>query len=196
MENIKNIELIKKYIDDYNPWHDNTQIKYFIIGNNHTDYGRYKQAIAEVSSHYNWLKNAYISQKKNDAEIHILEAEIEELNLLWWNINKAKIELKRVEIEEKELAREETEKQIKRNLNELNKCTELAEFYEWIIIWQDREKLETEYHTARLNKLMYLNTVWWWANLSWVLDIITSLPKETQREILWENNNLLTNTIW
>lgn len=30
--------LITKYRERYNPGHDDTQIEYFIIGNNHTDY--------------------------------------------------------------------------------------------------------------------------------------------------------------
>lgn len=178
------INIINKYRDDYNPWHDDTQIEYFIVWNNHTDYWRYKQAIAEVSSHYDALQTSYILQKKNQAEIWILQAEIDDLKDLAWKVNKAKIILKEVEIEEKELWNISINKQIQRNLNELNKTLELAQKYEALIFWKDRKILEKEYHKERLSKLLALNTVWWGWNLSGVMDIITSLPEEDQKPLL------------
>jgi len=178
------INIINKYRDDYNPGHDDTQIEYFIVWNNHTDYWRYKQAISEVSSHYDALQTSYILQKKNRAEIGILEAEIEELKESGWKINEAKIVLKEAEIEEKELWTLSIDRQIKRNLNELNKTLELAQKYEKLIEWKDRKVLEREYHKERLSKLLALNTVWGGWNLSWVMDVITSLPEEQQNPLL------------
>jgi len=178
------LDSITKYRDQYNPWHDDTQIEYFIIGNNHTDYGRYRQAIAEVSTHYEALQNSYILQKKNNAEIMIFEAEIEELKEKGGKVNEARIKLKEAEIEEKQLGNKSTDKQIQRNTNELLKTMALAEKYEKLIEWKDRKILERDYHKERLSKLLALNTVWWGGNLSGVMDIITSLPEEDQIPLL------------
>ena len=178
------VEQITKYRDQYNPWHDDTQIEYFIVWNNHTDYWRYKQAIAEVNTHYEALQNAYILQKKNNAEIMIFEAEIEELKEKGGKVNEARIKLKEAEIEEKQLGNKSTDKQIQRNTNELLKTMELAEKFEKLIEWKDRKILEREYHKERLSKLLALNTVWGGSNLSGVMDIITALPDEDQIPLL------------
>ena len=106
------IEIIQKYRDKYNPGHDDTQIEYFIVWNNHTDYWRYKQAIAEINTHYEALQNSYILQKKNNAEIEIFRAEIEELREKGGKVNEARIKLKEAEIEEKELGNKSIDKQI------------------------------------------------------------------------------------
>lgn len=181
---------IKKYINEYNPWHDDTQIEYFIVGNNHTDYGRYKQAIAEISSHYDNMQNLYIEQKTKNAEIWILKAEIDSLNKKWWKINKAKIKLKKVEIEKNKLWFVQIKRWIKRAKNELWKNLLLAKRYEELIKWKDRKELEIEYHKERLSKLLALNTVWWWSNLSWVMDVITSLPDNIQNPLLLQLQQL------
>lgn len=178
------IEQITKYRDQYNPGHDDTQIEYFIVWNNHTDYGRYRQAIAEVSTHYEALQNSYILQKKNNAEIMIFEAEIEELKEKGGKVNEARIKLKEAEIEEKQLGNKSTDKQIQRNTNELLKTMALAEKFEKLIEWKDRKILEREYHKERLSKLLALNTVWGGGNLSGVMDIITALPDEDQLPLL------------
>lgn len=181
---IEKINLINKYRDDYNPGHDDTQIEHFIVWNNHTDYGRYKQAIAEVSSHYEALQTSYILQKKNNAEVLIIEAEIEELESMPSKVSKAKIWLKLVEIEEKKLTNNSIERQIARNLNELNKTLILAQKYEKLIEWKDRKVLEKEYHVERLQKLLALNISFWWSNLSWVMDVITALPDDMQNPLM------------
>lgn len=178
------IESITKYREQYNPGHDDTQIEYFIVGNNHTDYWRYKQAIAEVNTHYEALQTAYILQKKNNAEIQIFEAEIEELREKGGKVNEARIKLKEAEIEEKQLGNKSTDKQIQRNTNELLKTMALAEKFEKLIEWKDRKVLEREYHKERLSKLLALNTVWGGGNLSGVMDIITALPDEDQIPLL------------
>lgn len=79
------------------------------------------------------MQNSYIIQKKNNAEIGILEAEIEELREKGGKVNEARIKLKEAEIEEKQLANASTDKQIQRNTNELVKIMDLAEKYEKLI---------------------------------------------------------------
>jgi len=184
MSDIINPQLVHKYRSAYNPGHDDTQIEYFIVWNNHTDYGRYKQALAEVSSHYESLQNSYILKKKNNAEIGILFAEIEELKEAWSRVDLARVVLKDAEIEEKNLANNSIDKQIERSINELNKNVELAERYEKLIEGKDRKILEKEYHMERLQKLLVLNTAWGGQNLSGVMDIITALPEEEQKFLL------------
>lgn len=179
------LDNIQKYRDQFNPWHDDIQIEYFIIWNNHTDYWRYKQSIAEINTHYEALQNSYILQKKNNAEIMIFEAEIEELRETWGKVNEAKIKFKEAEIEEKQLANKSIDKQIQRNTNELLKIMSLAEKYEKLIEWKDVKVLEIEYHKERLSKLLALNTVWWGSNLSGVMDIVTALPEKDQNQLLW-----------
>lgn len=70
---------IQRYLREYNPGHDDTQIEFFVIGNNYTDFGRYRQCLAEISTHYEGLKTSYILRKKKQAEKKIIEAEIAEL---------------------------------------------------------------------------------------------------------------------
>lgn len=182
---IEQTSTIQRYLSEYNPWHDDTQIEFFVIGNNHTDFGRYRQCLAEISTHYEWLKTSYILRKKKQAEKKIIEAEIAELED--WSqtqVQRAKIELKEIEMEEKDLERESIEKQIERHLNEIGKIMVLAEKYEKAIEGKDRKELEREYHKERLSKLLALNTVWGGGNLSGVMDIITSLPEQDQAPLL------------
>ena len=186
---IGDIPYEQKYIKEYNAGHDNIQMEYFIVWNNHTDYGRYKQAIAEYNTNYNALLNNFLERKKNNADIKIIEAEIEELHEKEsTKIIQAKIERKQIDIEEKQIANQTLEKQIQRNYNEFMKMLELIKKYETLIEWKDIKELEIEYHTERLKKLFALHSQYWGWNISWVIDVASSLPLEIQKNILPFNN--------
>jgi hypothetical protein len=191
MKELDKYDELKSFISDYNPGHDDTQIQHFIVGNNHTDYGCYKQAIAETHSNYEALKQSYIAVQKNEAEIKILEAEIEEMETLGDKVSLAKVGLKVVEIREKQLGNETLQKQIARNTNELEKMFALAKVYGKKIEGKDKVVLEKEYHVARLGKLLALNTVFKGGNLSGVMDVVTTLPDDMQKPLLDEYNALL-----
>lgn len=158
----KNKEKLESLLDEYHPGHDNTQMTYFIVGQGITDYGKYKQALAETNSHYESLRTNYVAEKK----------------LLF-------------EIEEKQIALDALRKQSKRSLIELNRMFELVLEYEKKIEGKDRTELEKDYHIQRLQKLLAVNTVWRGGNLSGVMDTLTNLPDEMQKPLLEGFHQLL-----
>lgn len=189
MQEIQNYNELQSFLQEYNPGHDDIQMEYFIVGNGVTDYGKYKQALAEMHTNLTGLQNSYIEQKKLNAKIAILEAECQELEDS--SVGRAKRDLKNVQIEEKQILIFNLQKNIARNSHELAKMYELAKEYKKSIEGKDQKELEKEYHVERLKKLLAMNTLWGGGNLSGVMDVITTLPEGLQKslfECLHENN--------
>lgn len=184
MQEIQNYNELQEFLLDYNPGHDDTQMEYFIVGNGITDYGKYKQALAEMHTNLTGLQNSYIEQKKLRAKIEILEAE--KLELEDNAIGHAKRKLKDIQIEEKNIHLFNLERSIARNSHELAKMYELAKKYKKAIEGKDRRELEQEFHKERLQKLVVMNTLWGGGNLSGVMDVITTLPENQQKDVLRE----------
>ena len=63
---------------------------------------------------------------------------------------------------------------------------ELAKKYKKAIEGKDRRELEQEFHKERLQKLVVMNTLWGGGNLSGVMDVITTLPENQQKDVLRE----------
>ncbi len=158
----QNKEKLRHFLGEYNPGHDDTQIRHFIVEKNGiTDYGKYKQAVAEVFTNYQALQKAFISQKKLGADIESLQAEIEEKQMEQANLAKA----------------------IQRNLNELSKMFQLACEYEEKIASQDRTVLEKEFWEQKLARQFELSTKWQGGNLSGVVETIDALPEAMKAEV-------------
>lgn len=186
-----NKEILFKFLEQHNPGHDDLQMEHFIVGGGITDYGKFKQAVAETFTNYEALKANYAKLKITLAEIEVLVAEKAEMEKQADPVSKAKVRLLEAQIEEKQLAIGTTEKQIKRNVNELGKMFEMAKFYEKKIEGQDREQLIKDYHFQRLSKLMALNTIYGGPNLNGVMDMVMTLPDDMQKSLVGELNNLL-----
>jgi thioredoxin-like negative regulator of GroEL len=184
MQEIQNYNELQEFLTDYNPGHDDTQIEYFIVGNGITDYGKYKQALAEMHTNLMGLQNSYIEQKKLVAKCEILQAEIDELEDT--PVGRAKKHLKQIQVEEKQIALTNLERTIARNTHELAKMYELAKKYKNEIEGKDKKQLEKEFHTERLKKLFVMNTVWRGGNLSGVMDVVSTLPEKQQNDVLNE----------
>ncbi len=185
-----NKELLQSFLDDYNPGHDYIQMEYFIVGQGITDYGKYRQAIAEINSHYEALKTNYVKQKRLHTERKLLFVEKEELPNETPE-DELRRELKDIDVEEIDLQLDTINKQIARNLNELETMFVLAKKYVAAIEGKDRTELIKEYQIARLAKQLAVNTVWRGGNLSGVMDTITTLPDELQTPLLNDFSNLL-----
>lgn len=173
----KNKERLDFLLNDYNPGHDETQMRYFIVGQGVTDYGKYKQAKAEIYSNYGSLQTSYFQLEKLKLEIQILEEEKQA-------VTEIRRRLKDVEIAEKRMTIKSLEKTIDRSLNELNVMFKLANEYYEKIKDRDVQELEAEFHIERLKKMVAMNTIYRGGNLSGVMDATTTLPEEMQQPIL------------
>jgi hypothetical protein len=182
--NIEDKDALERFIADYNPGHDETQMRYFIVGAGVTDYGKYKQAIAELYSHRSSLQNYYIEQKRTKATIDVLIAEKDELGQCVTPLNIAKMKVKDVDIEEKELALLSLDKNIARSMNEFNMMFAVAKEYEQKIHGCSLVELEKEYHIERLSKLLAMNTIFNGNNLSGVMETVTNLPEDMQNVLI------------
>lgn len=176
----------------HNPGHDETQIRYFIVeGNGVTDYGKWKQAVAEVSTYLGTLKSSMHANRKVLAEMKIIEAEIEELQTKAGKKAAAQVELKELELEEKKLALEANNKQIARAKFELEHFVAIAEEYEKKLEGKDIKALKRDYHVQRLRKMLEL-TVVSGSNSYGLLETITALPQEMAQPILEDMHKLKT----
>jgi len=182
MQEIQNYNELQSFLEEYNPGHDETQMEYFIVGNGITDYGKYKQALAEMHTNLSGLQSSYIEKKKLNAQIDILQAEHDELDFS--SLGLAKRNLKNIEIEEKQIALSNLERTIARNSHELAKMYELAKKFKQLIEGKDRKELEKEFHVERLKKLLAMNTLWHGGNLSGVMDVVTTLPEDMQNYLI------------
>lgn len=186
-----NREKLCAFLDDYNPGHDDIQIRHFIVERNGlTDYGQYKQAIAEIYSNYSALKDSYFLERKANAKIALYEAKKSacEMN----DIGRAQANYYDVLIGQQRMILDGVKKQIARNMNELTKMFALASAFEEKIRGKDRAQLVREYWIANLSKQLAVNTVWKGGNLAGVMDIITTLPEDMQKPLLAEYRRCLT----
>lgn len=188
LESIENYNELIKDLEEYNPGHDDVQIEHFIVGSGVTDYGKYKQALAETHAHFIALQELYLQQKKLNAKIKILHAKNSELGES--NVDKAQKELNDILIEEKYVGIHNLERSIARALHEMSKTYILAKKYKELIAGKDKNELILDYHKSRLAKLLAANTLWRGGNLSGVMETVTTLPEEAQKELLAEYHNL------
>lgn len=179
-----NREKLQIFLEEYNPGHDKLQMEYFIVGSGITDYGKYKQALAEIHTHYSSLQTSYIEYKKAEVQIEILEAEKEALLISDNKVDSAKAKLKDIEIEEQQFKLQNIDKRIKRSMYELTTMFELAQHYEKEIEGKDRNQLMVDYHKNRLAKMIEMNVLFQGGNLSGVMDTITMLPEPIVNELL------------
>jgi hypothetical protein len=173
----QNHDKLMQFLEEHNPGHDDIQIKHFIIEKNGiTDYGKYKQCLAELYTYYKALKTYYFKFKKNEAKIKVLEARRNELTDS--EVDKAKAGLIDVKIEEKEYSKMGIEKSMQRSLNEMIKHFEMAKEYEKKIEGKDRTKLMIDFWEKNLEKQLEINTIWGGGNLAGAIETIDSLPED------------------
>lgn len=184
----ENSKKLKQFLAEYNPGHDDTQIVHFVIARNGvTTFGMYRQALAEINSHYNSLRESYFLQKKLYKESEILDAEAEELDSQATGspkVNKLQADLKRLESQNKSTSASAIQKSIERSYNELTKLFAMACNFEKKIDRKNLKKLEREFWVEKLAKDVVFNTQYNGGNLSGIVETISSLPEDMQLEIM------------
>jgi hypothetical protein len=141
---------LREFLQAYNPGHDATQIRHFIVGEQPTAFGRYKQAIAECWNYYTAARQSMFEQRKAEARKRILQAEIDALEAAPTPRDAAEADLKRIEIEELDFALEGHAKALARAINELGQFYGLALENEAQIAGRKHEELEAEYWHVKL----------------------------------------------
>jgi hypothetical protein len=139
----------RRLLDAYNPGHTRFQIEHFVIGEQLTDWGKYRQALAELHGYYSSARSAHFEQRKAAARIDILRAEIGELEY-GSAVDAAQAVLKAIEIEELDFIIEGHAKSLARAVHEASVHYELALAYETALQGVDQGQAELEFWQLRL----------------------------------------------
>jgi hypothetical protein len=129
--------------------HDPIQLEHFVVGSGLTPYGRWRQACLETRQRYEELKRLGFDRAKREAEIDILQAEIDELHMSDSAVDAAKARLKSIEQAEKRSQIENTDHASSRILREIEIVYQLATHYRAQCDGGTPDEL-SEYHTERL----------------------------------------------
>lgn len=185
-------EKIVEFINDNQNFHSNFQIDNFIIGNaGSTVYGRYVQAVRELSSRYESLKNAYLDREIKEIDLKIAEEDhnlIGALDETRLNLLKRKSQIN--------IIRKNSELE---NINKIiiDREREFARFYRHcqilkeklgILTNEKRNELDQEYWFNKLKASSVLDLLTTGHIQGSTLELIASIPTQ-QRKTLLESLN-------
>ena len=176
---------VKKLLDEKMEGHEKFQMQHFILDMaGFTDWGKYRQAVREVTSRWDGIKGTLAELEKLKAAFRLHAYRAKKARETGTEEGELKAQLYEVHARKNELSVESQERQLERQLDEMRFFVEKAEEYGRLVEGKDREKLTAEFWEEKTKRLILQHTIWGGTNIDSIIEMVMVFPEEQRKNLL------------